>query len=79
MPAIIAGLRIATVSTISIATVAAFVIPKGLGRPIFIALGQDISRRRSSPPVRLPSRSRSSPTGCSCFAQRVVTPWSRAR
>ena len=39
VPAIIAGLRIATVSTISIATVAAFVIPKGLGQPIFIALG----------------------------------------
>ena len=30
-PAIIAGLRIATVSTISIATVAAFVIPKASG------------------------------------------------
>ena len=41
-PAIIAGLRIATVSTISIATIVAFVIPKGLGRPIFTALGQDV-------------------------------------
>ena len=30
-PAIIAGLRLATVSTISIATIAAFVLPKGLG------------------------------------------------
>ena len=42
LPSIIAGLRIATVSTISIATVAAFVIPQGLGRPIFIAIGQDV-------------------------------------
>ena len=33
-----AGLRIATVSTIALATVAAFVIPEGLGRPIFLAL-----------------------------------------
>ena len=40
LPAIMAGLRIATVSTIALATVAAFVIPEGLGRPIFIALRQ---------------------------------------
>jgi osmoprotectant transport system permease protein len=39
VPAIIAGLRIAVVSTISIATIAAFLLPKGLGYPIFIALG----------------------------------------
>jgi osmoprotectant transport system permease protein len=38
VPAIIAGLRIAVVSTISIATIAAFLLPKGLGFPIFIAL-----------------------------------------
>jgi osmoprotectant transport system permease protein len=41
-PSIMAGVRIATVSTISIATVAAFVIPQGLGRPIFIGITQDI-------------------------------------
>ena len=33
LPAILAGLRIATVSTISIATVASFVVAKGLGQP----------------------------------------------
>ena len=38
LPAIVAGLRIATVSTVAIATIAAFVIPEGLGRPIFTAL-----------------------------------------
>jgi osmoprotectant transport system permease protein len=42
VPSIMAGLRIATVSTISIATIAAFVIPEGLGRPIFIGIGQDV-------------------------------------
>ena len=31
LPAIIAGLRIAVVSTISLATIAAFVVPEGLG------------------------------------------------
>jgi osmoprotectant transport system permease protein len=39
VPAIIAGLRIAVVSTISIATIAAFLLPKGLGYPILVALG----------------------------------------
>ena len=38
LPAIVAGLRVATVSTIALATIAAVVIPEGLGRPIFIAL-----------------------------------------
>jgi len=45
LPAVMAGLRIATVSTVSIATVAAFVIPKGLGYPIYIALQQEFRRR----------------------------------
>jgi osmoprotectant transport system permease protein len=38
VPAIVAGLRVASVSTISIATIAAFLLPKGLGYPIFFAL-----------------------------------------
>jgi osmoprotectant transport system permease protein len=38
VPAIVGGLRIAIVSTISIATIAAFLLPKGLGYPIFLAL-----------------------------------------
>ena len=77
LPAIMAGLRIATVSTIALATVAAFVIPQGLGRPIFLALRavlQDgVHRRRR----RSPSASRSSPTRCSCSSQRPLTPWTR--
>jgi osmoprotectant transport system permease protein len=38
VPLIIGGLRVAVVSTISIATIAAFLLPKGLGYPIFLAL-----------------------------------------
>jgi osmoprotectant transport system permease protein len=38
VPAIIGGLRIAVVSTIAIATIAAFLLPKGLGYPIFQAI-----------------------------------------
>ncbi len=40
VPAMIGGLRVAVVSTVSIATVAAFLLPKGLGHPIFFALSQ---------------------------------------
>jgi osmoprotectant transport system permease protein len=42
VPAIIGGLRIAVVSTVAIATVAAFVGDRGLGTPIFIALRNPI-------------------------------------
>jgi osmoprotectant transport system permease protein len=38
VPAIFAGLRVATVTTISLATIAAFVINQGLGAPIFDAI-----------------------------------------
>jgi osmoprotectant transport system permease protein len=39
LPAIVGGLRIAVVSTVSIATIAALIGGKGLGEPIYIALG----------------------------------------
>jgi osmoprotectant transport system permease protein len=38
LPAIVAGLRVAVVSTIALATIAAFVVSEGLGRPILGAL-----------------------------------------
>lgn len=40
VPAIVGGLRIAVVSTVAIATIAAFVLPDGLGYPIFLALAE---------------------------------------
>jgi osmoprotectant transport system permease protein len=40
VPAIVGGLRVAVVSTVSIATIAAFLLPQGLGYPIFFALKQ---------------------------------------
>ncbi len=39
-PTIVGGLRIAVVSTISIATIAAFLMPEGLGHPIIFALSE---------------------------------------
>jgi osmoprotectant transport system permease protein len=77
-PAIIAGLRIATVSTISIATIVAFVIPKGLGRPIFTALGQDIFKTEILAAGALAVALALFADGLLVLAQRVVTPWSRA-
>jgi osmoprotectant transport system permease protein len=38
VPAIIGGLRVAVVSTIAVATIAAFLLPQGLGYPIFNAV-----------------------------------------
>ncbi len=38
VPAIVGGLRVAVVSTVAIATIAATLLPKGLGYPIFLAL-----------------------------------------
>jgi osmoprotectant transport system permease protein len=38
VPQIVGGLRIAVVSTVAVATIAAFILPDGLGYPIFLAL-----------------------------------------
>jgi osmoprotectant transport system permease protein len=77
-PAIVAGLRIATVSTISIATVAAFVIPQGLGRPIFIALNQDVFKTEILAAGGLAVALALAADALLVLGQRAVTPWSRA-
>jgi osmoprotectant transport system permease protein len=77
LPAIFAGLRIATVSTISIATVAAFVIPQGLGRPIFIALEQDVFKTEILTAGGLAVALALAADGMLVLLQRVLTPWSR--
>jgi osmoprotectant transport system permease protein len=77
-PAIIAGIRIAVVSTISIATVAAFVIPQGLGRPIFIALEQDVFKTEILAAGGLAIALALVADTLLVLVQRVVTPWARA-
>jgi osmoprotectant transport system permease protein len=77
-PAIIAGLRIASVSTISIATVAAFVIPQGLGNPIFIALRQDLFKTEILAAGGLAVALALAADALLALTQRLVTPWSRA-
>jgi osmoprotectant transport system permease protein len=78
VPAIVAGLRIAAVSTISIATVAAFVIPEGLGRPIFIALEQDLFKTEILAAGGLAIALALVADVLLVLAQRALTPWSRA-
>jgi osmoprotectant transport system permease protein len=78
-PAVIAGLRIATVSTISIATVAAFIIPQGLGAPIFTGLQQNLFRTEILAAGVLAILLALTADGLLALFQRLVTPWSRIR
>jgi len=79
-PAIFAGLRIATVSTISIATVAAFLIQDGLGFPIFDALSTpDIFKTELVAAGGLAILLALVADALIAGLQRVLTPWSRLR
>ena len=78
LPAILAGLRVATVSTISIATVAAFLIYYGLGGPIFDALGQpDIFRTELVAAGGLAVLLALAADALLTLLQRALTPWNR--
>jgi osmoprotectant transport system permease protein len=77
VPAVIAGLRIATVSTVSIATVAALVLPRGLGHPIFIALKQDLFKTEILAAGGLAVALALCADALLALAQRLLTPWNR--
>jgi osmoprotectant transport system permease protein len=78
LPAILAGVRVAAVSTISIATVAAFLIYYGLGGPIFDALGQpDIFRTELVAAGGLAILLALAADGLVAVLQRILTPWTR--
>ena len=76
LPAIVAGLRIAAVTTVSLATVAAFVIPEGLGHPIFIALREYFKTEF----IAAGAVAVALALACDAVlvaAQRLLTPWAR--
>jgi osmoprotectant transport system permease protein len=78
LPAMVAGLRVAVVSTIALATVAALVVPQGLGYPIFLALREDFKTEiivAGGLAVAMALLA----DGLLVAAQRVLTPWARAR
>ena len=79
LPAIVAGLRIATVSTIALATIAAFVIPEGLGRPIFIALREQGFKTELIAAGTLAILLALLVDVLFVLMQRVLTPWAHAR
>ena len=77
-PAILAGVRVATVSTISIATVAAFLLYYGLGGPIFDALSQpDIFRTELVAASGLAIVLALTADTLLALLQRALTPWNR--
>ena len=78
LPAIFAGLRIAVVSTIALATVAAFVIPEGLGRPIFLAL-RDNFKTEIIVAGGLAILLALVADGALVVVQRLLTPWAAVR
>jgi osmoprotectant transport system permease protein len=78
VPAIVAGIRIATVTTISLATVAAFVLPEGLGQPILDGLRTFFTTKFIAAGA-LAVALAIVVDGALVLAQRAVTPWARAR
>jgi len=79
-PAILAGLRIATVATISIATVAAFLIQDGLGAPIFDAIETpDLFKTELLVTGGLAILLALVADALLAAAQRTLTPWNRLR
>lgn len=78
LPAIVAGLRIAVVTTVSLATLAAFVIPEGLGHPIFIAL-RDYFKTEIIAAGGLAVLVALVADAALVVAQRLLQPWARAR
>jgi osmoprotectant transport system permease protein len=78
MPAIMAGLRITVVLTISLATVAAYVVPEGLGAPIFSGLREYFQTKfvvAGALAVALALVA----DALLVLLGRAVTPWARAR
>jgi osmoprotectant transport system permease protein len=80
VPAIMAGLRVATVATIAIATIAASLIHYGLGAPIFDALDQpDIFRTELLAAGALAILLALTADVLLALLQRALTPWDRTR
>ncbi|GAB3309517.1 ABC transporter permease [Epidermidibacterium keratini] len=78
MPSIISGLRIATVLTVSIATIAAFVIDMGLGSPILKAISSPFNTQFVGAGA-LAVLLAFALDGLLAIAGKLLTPWTKAR
>jgi osmoprotectant transport system permease protein len=79
LPTIIAGLRVAVVTVISLATVAAFIVPEGLGKPIFDALGAGDFNTKFIAAGALCILLALVADALFAVLQRVLTPWASSR
>jgi osmoprotectant transport system permease protein len=77
VPAIMAGLRIATVTVISLATVAAFIDDEGLGSPIFRAIQSNVFKTELFAAGGLAVALALFADAALVLIQRLVTPWAR--
>jgi osmoprotectant transport system permease protein len=77
-PAIIAGLRIATVTVISLATVAALIDNEGLGVPILTAISNEVFKTELIVAGAMAVALALTADALLVVAQRLITPWARA-
>jgi osmoprotectant transport system permease protein len=76
-PAILAGLQIAAVTVVSLATIAAFVYDHGLGSPIFDAINRGTFKTELIGAGVLAILLGIASYGLFALIQRVATPWAR--
>ena len=79
LPAIIAGLRIATVTVISLATVAALIDNEGLGAPILDAISNEVFKTELIVAGGMAIVLAIAADGLLVLVQRALTPWTRVR
>ncbi len=78
LPAIIAGLRIATVTVIALATIAALVDDQGLGVPILTAISNDVFKTELIAAGAMAVGLALAADALLVGVQRLLTPWTRA-
>ena len=79
LPAIIAGLRIATVTVISLATIAPLISVQSLGTPIFNAIADNLFKTELIAAGGLAVLLAVAADGSFVLLQRLLAPWARAR
>ncbi len=79
LPAIVAGLRIAVVTIIALATIVYTIYNKGLGVPIHTALGEGPFKTELIAAGGLTVLLALAADGLLVLTQRALTPWARAR
>lgn len=79
LPAIVAGIRIATVTVISLATVASLIDNEGLGVPILTAISNEVFKTELIAAGAMAVALALAADGLLVIAQRLLTPWARTR